>query len=275
MKNIVITGSTRGIGYGLAEAFLARGCAVTISGRTPEKVEEVVARLSVAYGPERVQGQPCDVRHFAEVQALWDAAEARWGRVDVWVNNAGIGTAQTDFWKHEPEELAAVVQTNVLGAMYGARVALAGMLAQGSGSFYNMEGLGSGDGRRVEGLILYGTTKSALSYLSDALIAETKGSPVLVGALLPGMVATEMLTDPYRGRPEDWERAKPIFNILADRVETVAPWFAEKVLENTKHGVRFRWLTRGKAMARFLMAPVRKRDLFDNGPPGGSPGEAA
>jgi short-subunit dehydrogenase len=119
----------------------------------------------------------------------------------------------------------------------------------------------------VEGLILYGTTKSALSYLSDALIEETKGSPVLVGALRPGMVATEMLTGPYRGRPEDWERAKPIFNILADRVETVAPWLAEKVLENTQHGARFQWLTRGRAMLRFLMAPMRKRDLFGEGTP--------
>ena len=76
------------------------------------------------------------------------------------------------------------------------------------------------------------------------------------------MVTTEFLTAPYEDRPEDWERAKRIFNILADKVETVTPWLAQKVLANRRTGVRFNWLTRGKVMARFLMAPFRQRDLF-------------
>lgn len=124
-----------------------------------------------------------------------------------------------------------------------------------------MEGLGS-DGRRVDGLALYGSTKAALGYLTDSLVQETKVTPVLVGAIRPGMVTTEFLTERYEGRPEEWKRAKRIFNILADRVETVAPWFARKILENTRHGARFSWLSRDKLMGRFLLAPFRKRDLF-------------
>jgi NAD(P)-dependent dehydrogenase (short-subunit alcohol dehydrogenase family) len=261
MKTIVITGSTRGIGYGLADAFLVRGCNVTVSGRTQEKVGEAVVRLAARHGAERVLGYPCDVTQLGQVQSLWDAAQAHWGQVDIWINNAGIGHAQTDFWDESPEEIAAVVETNVIGAMYGARVALKGMLAQGFGSFYNVEGLGS-DGRRVEGLTLYGTTKHALKYLTDALVQETKGTSVLVGALRPGMVVTDLLTQQYKERPDDWERAKRIFNILADRVETIAPWFADQILGNTRSGARFRWLSTGKTMGRFLSAPFRKRDLF-------------
>ena len=135
------------------------------------------------------------------------------------------------------------------------------MLDQGFGSLYNMEGLGSDD-RKVEGLALYGTTKCGLRYLTDSLIQETKGTPLLVGALRPGMVLTNLVTKQYEERPEDWERAKRIFNVIADRVETVAPWLAQKVLTNTKTGVRFTWLTRGKLMGRFLAAPFRRRDLF-------------
>jgi NAD(P)-dependent dehydrogenase (short-subunit alcohol dehydrogenase family) len=264
MKNVVITGSTRGIGYGLADAFLARGCNVTVSGRTQEKVGEAVAKLAAKHGAERALGYPCDVTRFEQVQALWNAAVARWGQVDIWINNAGTGHAQTDFWDESPEELAAVVGTNVIGAMYGARVALKGMLAQGFGSFYNVEGLGS-DGRRVEGLTLYGSTKHALKYLTDSLVEETRGTPVLVGALRPRMVVTDLLTQQYRERPEEWERAKRIFNILADRVETIAPWFADQILGNTRSGARFRWLSTGKAMGRFLSAPFRKRNLFGQG----------
>lgn len=262
MKNIVITGSTRGIGYGLADAFLARGCSVTISGRSQASVEEAASKLATTHGAERVFGQPCDVTDFQEVQGLWDTSKAHWGQIDIWINNAGIAHAQTDLWEQAPEEMAAVVETNVTGTMYGAKVALTGMLAQGSGSLYNLEGLGS-DGRKVEGLSVYGTTKHALRYLTDALAAEVEGTSLLVGALRPGMVVTEMLTKQYEDQPEEWERAKGIFNILADRVETIAPWFADQILANTKNGARFVWLGRFKVMGRFLTAPFNKRDLFD------------
>jgi NAD(P)-dependent dehydrogenase (short-subunit alcohol dehydrogenase family) len=261
MSSVVITGSTRGIGYGLADAFLTRGCSVTVSGRTQEKVEQTVTALSAQHGRERLLGVPCIVTQFEQVQALWDAALTHWGQIDIWINNAGIAHAQKNFWEHPPGEIAAVVETNVIGTMYGARIALEGMLEQGFGALYNLEGLGS-DGRKVEGLTLYGTTKACLTYLTDSLIAETRGTPVLVGAIRPGMVVTDMLTKQYEDRPEDWEQAKRVFNILADRVETVTPWFAEQVLANTKTGARFKWLGRGKAMGRFLTAPFRKRDLF-------------
>ena len=261
MKTVVITGSTRGIGYGLADSFLSLGCAVTISGRTLASVEKAVADLAAKHEPDRVLGQRCDVTDFEQVQALWDAAKAHFGKIDIWINNAGIGHMQTDFWEHSPEQIKAVVTTNLVGAMYGAKVALRGMLDQGFGSFYNVEGLGSDD-RMVEGLTLYGCTKAGLRYLTQSLVQETQGTPVLVGALRPGMVMTDLVTKQYKERPEDWERDKRIVNILADRVETVTPWLAQKVLANDKTGVRITWLTRGKVTGRFLLAPFRKRDLF-------------
>jgi NAD(P)-dependent dehydrogenase (short-subunit alcohol dehydrogenase family) len=262
MKTVVITGSTRGIGYGLADSFLALGCAVTISGRTPASVEKAVAELVAKHEADRVLGQTCDVTDLEQVQALWDAAKARFGKVDIWINNAGIGHSQMDFWELSPEQIKAVVDTNLVGAMYGAKVALRGMLDQGFGSFYNMEGLGSDD-RMVRGLALYGCTKAGLRYLTQSWLQETRGTPVLVGALRPGMVMTDLVTGQYEERPEDWEHDKRIFNILADRVETVTPWLARKVLANNKTGVRITWLTRAKVIGRFLAAPFRRRNLFE------------
>jgi hypothetical protein len=77
------------------------------------------------------------------------------------------------------------------------------------------------------------------------------------------MVVTDMLTR-ERGEQseEEWEAAKRIFNILADRVEDVAPWLAHQVLSNRKTGTRIKWLTPAKITRRFLLAPFRKRDLF-------------
>jgi len=115
----------------------------------------------------------------------------------------------------------------------------------------------------MRGLAPYGTTKSALAYLTRSLAGETKGTPVIVGGLRPGMVLTELITKEYEDRPEEWERFKPILNILAERVETVTPWLAERVLANRKNGVTINWLTRRKAFSRFLMSPFRKRRIVD------------
>jgi len=262
MKAIVITGSTRGIGNGLADAFLNLDCAVTISGRNPADVKVAVDRLAAKYDAERVFGHACDVTDYDQVLALWQASQDHWGQIDFWINNAGIAHPQMAFPDHSPEEIHAVVQTNLVGVMFGSTVALRGMRRQGFGSLYNMEGLGS-DGRMVEGLTLYGCTKYGLRYLTDALAQEVQGTPVRVGALSPGMVVTDLLTKQYKDRPEEWEQAKRIFNILADHVDTVAPWLAQQALTNQKNGVRIKWLTRRKSMGRFLTAPFHKRKLFE------------
>ena len=80
-KTIVITGSTRGIGYGLAEAFLSMGCSVTVSGREEETVEKAVAGLQFRFEAERVFGVACDVIDPSQLQALWDKSSERFGKV--------------------------------------------------------------------------------------------------------------------------------------------------------------------------------------------------
>ena len=263
MKIVVITGSTRGIGLGMANAFLAQGCAVVVSGRSVSAAEKAAAELAARHDPARISGFACDVTRFEQVQSLWEAAVRRFGRVDIWINNAGIANPQMEFWTHPPEQVRSVVETNLVGAMYGSIVAVRGFQAQGSGSLYNMEGLGSGGGRKVKGLALYASTKAGLSYFNESLIEETRGSTVLVGRLRPGMVVTDLLTAQYEGRPQDWERAKRVFNILADRVENVAPWLVQKVLANTRHGALFSYLGGAKVLSRFLLAPFSKRKVID------------
>ena len=262
MKTIIVTGSTRGIGYGLAKNFLERGAQIVISGRSQESIDQACQSLKEDFSGDQILGVPCDMRDYNQVNNLWQKAQEHFGKVDIWINNAGIAQSQTDFWDLSPELISTLVETNITGAMYGAKVALAGFLSQGYGAFYNMEGLGS-DGRRVDGLTLYGTSKYGLHYLSKNLAEEVKDTEVIVGALSPGMVLTDLLLRQYDDRdPEEWERAKKIFNILADKVETVTPFLAEQVLLNKKNGRTISWLTPGKAFWRFLTASISKRDLF-------------
>jgi NAD(P)-dependent dehydrogenase (short-subunit alcohol dehydrogenase family) len=262
LKTIVITGSSKGIGFGLAENFLRLGQKVVLNGRDPESLEKARAELAGRYSPDRIGAIPGDMGVYDQVVGVWDYAVDRYGSVDIWINNAGVASALSAFWDLSPDLIRDLIQINVIGAMYGARVALTGFQKQGRGAFYNMEGLGS-DGRRVAGLALYGTSKRALNYLTDSLAAEVKGTEIIVGALSPGMVLTDLILKQYEGKPpEEWESARRIFNILADHVETVTPFLAEQVLRNRKNGARISWLTPGKAAWRFLTAGLAKRDLF-------------
>lgn len=262
MKTVVITGSTRGIGRGLAEAFLKLDCAVVVCGRSNESVENAVSLLADAYGADRILGQVCDVTVEDQVQALWDAAQAKFGKVDIWINNAGITHDTLPFWSVDTDKIHQVLGINLLGLINGLRVAYRGMATQGGGFIYNMEGLGSGK-QAVKGLAFYESSKSAVTKLTQAAILDAEGSAVKIGYLSPGMVVTDLLVgEDHTG--EEWERKKRICNILADRVETVVPFLAEKVISNNRHGERIAWLTTGKSFVRFMKAPFVKRDLFAN-----------
>jgi hypothetical protein len=77
------------------------------------------------------------------------------------------------------------------------------------------------------------------------------------------MVATEMLTAQYRGHPEEWERVRRIFNILANRPEVITPWLAQRILENRRTGAVISYTRPWTLLFRFLSAPLVKRDAFE------------
>ena len=262
MKAVVITGSTKGIGLGLAREFLKRDCSVVISSRSRPKLEQVVAELRKEFGADRVAGQPCDVTDSGQVQTLWDAAVQHFGRVDIWINNAGIANTMKSLLELDLDEVPAVVNTNVTGLIYGAMIALRGMTRQGGGQIYNIYGHGFND-NKVSGLHIYGTTKRAVRYFSEALIQDAEGTPVQVGTVGPGIVVTDFLLDDMRKMsPEQIEMVKPIYNCMADTVETVTPFLVEEILKNDKNGAEINWLTEEKINERMSSDEYCSRDLF-------------
>jgi NAD(P)-dependent dehydrogenase (short-subunit alcohol dehydrogenase family) len=260
MQTIVITGSTRGIGLGLAREFLRGGHNVVVTGRSQAAVDRALKDLGTG---ERTLGLTCDVRSIAAQQAVWDQACARFGRVDMWINNAAIATDRALLADLPADQIQQTVDTNLLGTLYGCKVAIAGMLKQADGGrVYTFEGFGS-DGIARPGLSTYGSTKRAIRYLTASLAKEYKDTQVLIGSLSPGIVATDLLLYSSKGaNPGDWEKAKRTLNILGDTVETVTPYLAEQALAVRKQGAMIAWLTPRKAAGRFLMSFFRKRDVL-------------
>ena len=261
---VVITGSTRGLGLGLAREFLSRGCGVVISGRQPEATAAVAAALATKFPGSGVRGFPCDVRNPDQVDALWSAAAGALGRIDHWINNAGISQPTVPIWEVPPAEMEDVVTTDLLGVLYGARTAMRGMVAQGTGTIWFMEGFGS-DGRIMTGLSVYGAAKRALRYSARALAVEAAGTGVRIGTLSPGMMVTDFTVNRLqRDDPAAWERTRRVFNILADKPEIVAAFLAPRILAARKNGAHIAWLTTPKIMFRFLTAGIARRRVMQD-----------
>lgn len=264
MAVVVVTGSTKGIGRGLAEAFIDRGHDVVVASRTAEDAERVAGELA-ARGSGRATGTRCDVARRDDVQALWEHGVETFGRIDTWINNAGYATARYEV--HDlPESLVhTLIDTNLKGTVFGSQVAISGFRAQGSGSLWNMLG-GSYDGRRLTpNMGVYSATKAAIFLLTRYLLAENKGRGLMIGTISPGMLISEnWFAEQQHMSPEEWRKFKPLLNTLCDHVDTAAPWIVEQILANQEYGRRVAWLTTGKILRRFFDAKVlgRRRDLF-------------
>jgi NAD(P)-dependent dehydrogenase (short-subunit alcohol dehydrogenase family) len=247
MANVVITGSTRGIGLGMAREFRRLGHSVVISSRGSAAVDAALVEVKAVPGSGQVVGKACDVSDRAAV--------------DIWINNAGLTGPKRNVADLTDAEIAPVVATNIWGMIYGTQVPLAGMTAQGRGKIFNFEGFGS-DGMTAPGLTVYGFTKRALTYFTKSVNKEIAGSPVLLGTISPGIVVTDLLEESRDADPARWEKTKRMYNILADRVETVVPYLVAEVLKADKPGTAIRWLTMPKAAWRFMSAGITKRRMM-------------
>jgi NAD(P)-dependent dehydrogenase (short-subunit alcohol dehydrogenase family) len=261
MTTIVITGSTQGIGRGLAADFCRRGDNVLVAGRDGDRVAATVAELNDS--PGHAAGQPCDVSQVEQVQALWDLAINTFGQVDIWINNAGLARTVWPILEIPQGEMETMVSTNMLGTINGSRVAATGMVAQGQGKLFNVLGGGS-DGEYFPGLGLYGTTKRGLDYFTNALVKELAGTAVMVGKIRPGMIITVAVVREARADMENFQKSRKIMNNLVDTVDTVAPFLVDRMLATNKSGTKIRWLNSPKMAARMLRGMIRTRpDQFE------------
>lgn len=261
-KNVVITGSTNGIGLEMALEFLKAGCNVTISGRKSQ-ISSALADKLRSYSDKYIYIQ-CDVRILTDIKSLWNLSSKRWSTIDIWINNAGVNVPYRNIWETESCYLENVINTNILGMIYGSQIAAENMLNQKHGAIYSMEGLGSNNMWQPK-TILYGTTKHALTYFMEGLAKELKDTGIIAGRLYPGMMLTDFITKgPDGKRAETMENIsfKKIFNILGDTPSTVAQALVPRVIKNRKNNARLSWLTTGKIIKRFLFAPFNKRKLL-------------
>ncbi len=256
---VVITGSTRGIGFGLARCFLERGCNVVLNGRSPESIRHATEQLQG--NPERVVAVAADISSREAIIHLYEEAVRHFGRVDIWINNAGLGHEMRNLWDVDHHELSQVLRVNIDGVVSATIIAFLRMKEQGGGKIFNMEGLGS-DGFMLDGQTLYGTTKHALTYFTRSFAHEARGTSVQIGTISPGMVVTDMLRHTVSDASAESQKKKQFFNIMADEVESVAPFLTRKMVATTAQSPKIKWLTKQRMIGKILLAPFRKHNFF-------------
>lgn len=258
--NIVITGSTRGIGLGLAKEFLNSGHNVMINGRSREKCEEIYRELHYKYPNLLIHLYACDVTNHQSVKRMFHEAKRYFTTIDVWINNAGMNQDQELFLDHDINNIYNVLDLNLKAVISTTQIVAKEMSIHG-GHIYNMEGFGSND-MMTDKMSIYGTSKRALTYFTKSISKELRKSRVKIGLLSPGMVVTDLLTNNLPEDEKERERVIKFYNILADRVEDVTKFLVKKILKNQKNGAAIKWLTNRKVFFRFMTAPFKKRDLF-------------
>lgn len=188
-KVVVVTGSTRGFGFAIAEGLLRAGAKVVVSGRTQAATDQIVEQLRPLGD---VVGFACDVSKPEEVYRLARKA-AQWGtQIDIWINNAGYTPSAGSIVDFPPEEVVRTVNTNCLGVYNGTQTALAMMLPSKQGVLVNIYGRGS-DLKPASPNGLYGATKAWIASFTRTLAVEYKGSGIKIVAYSPGMMLTDML----------------------------------------------------------------------------------
>ena len=194
---VLITGALTGIGRATALAFAHEGARVVVSGRRDEAGQALVTEIR-ALGAE-AEFIRADVRHEQDVQNLVDRTVARFGRLDVAVNNAGTEGKPGPIIEQGAESYAATFDTNVLGVLLSMKHELRVMQAQGGGSIVN---LSSTMGQRgAPGASLYTASKHAVEGLTKSAALEGAPFGVRVNAVAPGPIETAML-DRFTGNAD-------------------------------------------------------------------------
>ena len=193
---VLVTGGGRGIGRGIAEAFLAAGAEVMVCGRNTIADDQLPEAADAAGGVRRAGFVTADLRDADQAAALVSATVERYGRLDVLINNAG-GSPNADAATASPRFSAAIVTLNLLAPLYCAQAANAVMQGQDAGG--SIVNIASVSGLRPSpGTAAYGAAKAGLLNLTQSLAVEW-APKVRVNALSAGLVATEAADDHYGG----------------------------------------------------------------------------
>jgi len=236
-KVVVVTGASMGIGEAIAREFAAAGADVVMSSRDLARTE--AARQRIGFG-DRTSAFACDVRERGRLEALLRFVLDRYGRIDVWVNNAGFGLIDS-VQRMDMASVRGVFDTNLFAPVEAMQLVIPQMRQQGNGCIVNVSSVSGFVG--VPYMSAYAATKHALNAFSNAARAELGGTGVRILSVCPGFVATDFSANAVRGTDRKKMRGGAKRGVSAEYVakatlraylghkrQIVVPWYYNPVI---------------------------------------------
>jgi len=209
-KIVVITGGSQGFGKELAKSFINNGSKVIISSHEKESLELTASELST-------DSFIADVTSIENIKKLGEYIIQKYGKIDIWINNAGIQIAPSLVEEVNIEKLHYLFDVNFFGYFYGCQIALVQMKKQSNGVIININSTAGLDGK--SGISAYSSSKFAIKGLTESIRKEVKDLNIQVYGIFPGGMQTDIYKEKY---PEDLKEYM--------EVDTVV----EKVMNNLK-----------------------------------------
>ena len=257
-KVAVITGGSRGLGLAIAQTYARAGAKVVIASRTPHAVDLAVDSLRAS--GYQATGLACDVADMAQVEALAQHAIQTFGRMDIWVNNAGLSAPYGPTVHIPRRDFITVINTNIIGTYNGSIVAMRHFLAQKSGKLINL--LGRGDKGSIALQNAYSSSKVWVRNFTKTLAKEYRNRGVDIFGFNPGLVRTEMLSNVHAVAGYE-EQMNPLRFVAmlwgndADVPAEKALWLASPATDG-KNGTMVTVLTKRMMLSRLIALPFRK-----------------
>lgn len=226
----VITGASRGIGLHIATAMAQAGAKIVIASRRMAAIEAVYDQFTRIPGVEAL-GWAADVTRYEDLETLAAQAVARFGQIDIWVNNAGISGPYAVTADIPPGRWREVIETNLVGTFHGTHVALRHMLPRNQGKIINLVGAGATEGMRLPTFLsAYGSSKAGVLRFTQIVAEEYKETGISILALSPGMVRT--------GLTEEAEALTEEGRAALSRMDSVLDTFGSSIEESAALAVR-------------------------------------
>ncbi len=189
-KVAVVTGGTRGIGFAIVKAFLEEGASVALFGSRQETVDKALANIKAENENAPVIGLTPDLSDYAAVEKAMAEVKARFGKIDILANNAGV-SAREPIYNYDPAAFNKVMDLNVNSVFYCTKAVVPYMKEQGGGSIVNTSSMVSLYGQPSG--CSYPTSKFAVNGMTKSLARELGKDNIRVNAVLPGVTRTDMV----------------------------------------------------------------------------------
>lgn len=216
-KVVVITGGSRGLGKSIAQSFISRGTTVIISSLDREELDNTSREI----GADAILA---DVRNEEEVKNLADTVVKKYGRIDVWINNAGVWLPKQYVEEIDIPKAKNLFEVNVFGTLYGMRAVVPHLKKQGYGSIVNIISTTALPGMSGSSGSMYVASKCAISGMTHTVRDELKDTDIKLFGIYPGGIKTELFGDNPPDTLDDFldpndVAEKIVENVLSDNPE--------------------------------------------------------